>query len=460
MRNVLLSFVFLLFPLTIFSQIDTVWNGDIDISGMKLKIIVSFTSDSSATIDIPEQGAEDLVLSNVSFNNPKVYFELNAPAGLAVFNGLYYGDSISGKFTQAGMQGRFILYRGGLTELPYPEDLPYNSEEVVFENDGNIFSATLTYPLGQGKFPAVVLISGSGPQTRDEEIAGFKIFKTIAHHLTQNGIAVLRYDDRAYGKSIGKSVDESTTEEFAGDVISAVRYLRTRNNIDESKIGLIGNSEGGIVAPLAAVNYPDIAFIVLMAGTGVKGIDVLREQSRLIMKADNASDKEIDAYIAMIEMIHDALKKNSPLDEIKEKIKQDIIDNFEYIPAEQRKNIKDKYKYAETVAEITISRFNTRWMKFFLDYDPYDVLTRVKCPVLVLFGEKDLQVSPKQNRKFIEEALSKSQCKDYEILILPDANHLFQKALTGSPTEYTNLAREFVPGFLDIITEWIKRRTE
>ncbi|MCX7877071.1 MAG: alpha/beta hydrolase [Ignavibacteria bacterium] len=464
MKKIITLLIPLLFSLNeTRSQIDTTWTGYIDIMGSKLGIIVTFRTESDslkAKIDIPDQGAKGLDLTNVSFKNPKVHFELESGLGRAIFEGIYYGDSISGSFTQSGIRAGFVLRRGStpLEELPYPEDLPYNSEEITFINDGCSFSGTLTYPFGDGKFPAIVLITGSGPQTRDEEVAGFKIFKTLADHLTREGFAVLRYDDRGVNKSVCKTVDESTTEEFAGDVIAAVKYLQTRDNILKNKIGLLGHSEGGIVAPLAAVRYPEIAFIILMAGTGVKGIDILKDQSRLIMAADGSSEKEINSYIQMIDMIYEALRENKSMDEVKKEIKNNIIENFDEIPEEIRKNIKDKNEYASDIANMTVNRFNTTWMKYFLDYDPYETLTRVKCPVLAIFGEKDLQVSVRQNRKFIEEALRNGGNPDYTVEVIPEANHLFQKAVTGSPSEYSDLPKEFVPGFLDLISKWLSER--
>lgn len=462
---VILLFLFIFIAQSSSQNLDTTWSGSIDIMGSKLHISVIFKTQQGiprAKINIPDQGAWGLDLTNVSFNNPRVHFELEAGPGKAIFEGLYYVDSIYGTFTQAGIKGTFCLKPGIITneELPYPEDYPYNIEEITFRNDKCVFSGTLTYPHGTNKFPAIILITGSGPQTRDEEIAGFKIFKTLADHLTKEGFAVLRYDDRGVNKSICKTVDESTTEEFAEDVIAAVKYLQSRDNILKDKIGLLGHSEGGIVAPIAAVKFPEIAFIILMAGTGVKGIDVLKEQSKLIMTADKSSEKEIDSYLKMIDMIYETIRTNKSFDEVKEKIRNDIIENFDEIPEDIRKNIKDKNKYASSIAEITVNRFNTNWMKYFLEYDPYETLKKVKCPVLAILGEKDLQVSVRQNRKFIEEALKNGGNPDYEVVVIPDANHLFQKAVTGSPSEYSELAAEFAPGFLDVITKWVSQRVK
>jgi hypothetical protein len=463
-KNILIILITsLICPFIAFSQsaIDTAWFGNIDISGAKIGIIVHFKTGNnitSGTIDIPDQNSKGLELKKVLFDNPKVHFEIESSLGQAIFEGLYYADSISGLFSQSNIKGTFSLLKGEPEVNATVENLPYNAEEVTFTNDGITFAGTMTYPKTEGKHPAVVMITGSGPQNRDESLLGFKIFKVIADHLTKNGIAVLRYDDRGVGETKGKTVNESTTEDFAGDVLAAAQYLKTRDNINPLQIGLMGHSEGGIVAPLAASKSSDIAFIVLMAGTAVKGIDILKEQTKLIMKADNSTEREIKGYQKMLDAVYDAIKSNTPLEVVRVQIRNDIIENFDEIPEKQRKDIIDKEKYADEVAEQTIAEFNTTWMKFFLPYDPALALTKVKCPALALFGEKDLQVPPKQSEKPMIDALEKSGNKDYKVVIFPNANHLFQSANTGSPSEYGSLPKEFAPGFLETVSGWILER--
>jgi len=464
-KNLLVLFLFCVFYSHLFSQsaIDTSWSGSIFLMGTKLGITVRFKTENSITkanIDIPEQNAFGIELKEVSFVNPKVHFEIESPNGQAIFDGLYYIDSISGDFKQSSIKGSFSMVRGGPEKdtIRTEEILPYNAEEVTFTNDGNTFAGTLTFPKTEGKHPAVVLITGSGAQTRDETIVGFKIFKVIADHLTKNGIAVLRYDDRGVGGSKGKTVSESTTEDFSGDVIAAVQYLKTRDDINHSQIGLMGHSEGGIVAPLAASKSSDIAFIVLMAGTGVNGADIILEQTSAIMKADKSTDEEIENYHKMFNAVFDAVKNNKSLDEVKEQIRKEIIENFDEIPEKERKEITDKEKYAAETAEQTIAAFNNVWMRYFLFYDPAPALVKVKCPVLALFGEKDLQVIPNQNKKPVEDALKKSGNKDYKVIVIPKANHLFQEAVTGSPSEYATLKKEFTPVFLETVSGWILQR--
>ncbi len=449
------------------SEIDTTWNGAIDIMGIKLGIGVKFTTtgkELKAVMDIPEQNAMGLELNKVSFNNPKIHFELKATNGTAVFEGLYYIDSIGGTFTQLGITGRFSLVRGELKNEQIvidPSTLPYNSEEITFYNDGNTFAGTITYPKDEGKkFPAVVMITGSGPQNRDEDIFGFKIFGIIADHLSKNGIAVLRYDDRGVGGSKGKSVNESTTMDFAGDVIAAVEYLKTKDYIQSSSIGLFGHSEGGNVAPLVASKNNSIPFIILMAGTGVKGIDIIKEQSKLIMKADNATENDISGYIVMLNLIYETLVKDGNIKELEKQLAQNVSDSFEKMSPEEKKTIKNKDEYIKQTVDGTIKQFSSKWMRYFMSYDPSYALEKVTCPVLLLFGGKDLQVPVGQNQKPMEDALKKAGNQEYIVKVFPGANHLFQEAGTGSPNEYSQLPKEFVPGFLDEITEWIKLKNQ
>ncbi len=449
------------------SEIDTSWNGAIDIIGTKLGIGVKFTTigkELKAVMDIPEQNAMGLELDKVSFKSPKIHFELKATNGTAVFEGLYYLDSIGGTFTQSGISGRFNLVRGELKiekTVFDPLTRQYNTEEVTFFNDGNTFAGTITYPKDEGKkFPAVVMITGSGAQNRDEEIYGFKIFGIIADHLTKNGIAVLRYDDRGVGGSKGKTVSESTTDDFAKDVVAAVNFLKTKDYIQPMSVGLFGHSEGGEVAPLAFTKTNGIAFMILMAGTGVKGIDIIKEQSKLIMKTDNATDDEISGYIVMLNLIYETLVKDGNIKDLEKQLEVNIKDSFEKMSPEEKKTIKNKDEYIKQTVDDAIKQFSSKWMRYFMSYDPSYALEKVTCPVLLLFGGKDLQVPVGQNQKPMEDALRKAGNQEYVVKVFPGANHLFQEAGTGSPGEYPQLPKEFVLGFLDEITEWIKLKNQ
>ncbi len=467
-KLVLFVFSYLLFSAICIAQPspDGHWKGAIAVFGNELGIKVNFQTDPDSVrgaIDIPQQGAKNVKLIHILFVSPKIYFELPAGPGLARFDGVMNEDSITGSFKQAGFTGTFYLKRGELKEEQETDTtqspLPYKQEEIIFTNGENKFAGTLTLPETAGKHPAVVMITGSGPQNRDEEIMGFKPFRIIADDLTRNGIAVLRYDDRGVGGSTGKSVSESTSEDFAGDVIEAVKYLKARDDINPDQIGLCGHSEGGIIAPMVASKY-NVAFIVLIAGPSVMGIDILKEQSKLIMKADSSSDAEIDGYMKMLDMVYDAVKNNTGWDELKKKFRESMERSYKKMSKEQKKSVGDKEQYVNTMTDLTMSEFTSPWMEYFMTYDPYPALTKVTCPVLALFGGKDMQVPVKQNEKPMRDALTKAGNKDFTIKTFPDANHLFQQAITGNPSEYVNLPKEFLPGFLDTITEWIKQHVE
>ena len=428
--------------------------------GGELGIFVKFNTQPDslhATIDIPQQGAKDLKLIHVSYSSSKVYFELPSGASLAVFDGSLSNDSIKGLFTQSGLSGTFYLIRGE-EQTDVTKDtvvLPYKEEEVTFTNGDIKFSGTLTIPESGNKHPAVVMITGSGSHDRDEDLLGFKIFRIIADHLTRNGIAVLRYDDRGVGKTTGKSKMLYTSEDFAGDVIEAVKYLKTRGDINPEQIGLCGHSEGGIVAPLAASKSDDIAFIVLMAGTGVKGIDIIKEQSKLIMLANGATDEDVKENNEILDKTYEAITTGKGWEIVDSLTRIQALTSYDKMTEEQKKGIKDKDEFINNNVKMHSIQSNVPWMKFFVQYDPVPALEKVKCPVLMLFGEKDLQVPPKQNKEPMENALKKGGNKDYTVVLIPSANHLFQTATNGSPEEYGKLPKEFATGFLDTMTNWI-----
>jgi hypothetical protein len=435
------------------------WTGAIDIGGQSLRIIVSFTSvtnELKATIDIPEQGAKGLSLTNVKLDSSAVHFELPSNLGLAVFDGGLKGDSIAGSFMQAGMAGAFHVKRG---EPPKGEKTiepppPYRQEEVVFHDDTLKLAGTLTLPPVEGRHPAVIMITGSGAQNRDEELFGFKPFRMIADYFTRHGIAVLRYDDRGVGGSSG-STSESTTSDFANDALAALRYLQARPDISPKQIGLCGHSEGGIVAPLAASRSTDVAFIILISGPALDGEQILLAQAELIMRADSASEQEIKNALTLNKRIYDVVRAGKNLDEYRPELEKEVRRDVDTMKPEHRESIKDPDAFVKARVEAMMKQVQSPWFRYFLTYDPEPALERVHCPVLALFGELDLQVPAEMDRTAMEQALRKGGNKDFTLKILPKANHLFLTAVTGSPTEYASLKKEFVPGFLETMTDWI-----
>jgi len=444
---------------------DAQWDGAILVLGSELGMTVRFSSDSgvwSATMDIPQQGAMGLPLQNVKVDLPSVYFELMGGPGLAVFDGTLAGDSITGSFAQSGVTGTFRLRQTTVAPEAPPVDtaaapVPYRSEEITFHNGDITLAGTLTLPEGLGPFAAVVLISGSGAQNRDEEIFGFRPFRLIADHLTGAGMAVLRYDDRGVGGSSG-NVQMATSDDFAGDALAAVAFLRERADIRGDAVGLIGHSEGGLVAPMASVRSPDVAFIVLLAGGAVPGDEILLAQAELILRANGASEEALAAQRQLQLKIFAAIRADTGWDGVRAEIEGQIRESIEALPAEQRAAITDLGSFVKTRADQQIIGVRLPWFRFFLDFDPRTVLSKVSVPVLALFGEKDLQVPPDQSVEPMREAFAAAPTTDVTIEVLPGANHLFQAATTGSPNEYATLKKEFVPGFLDLITGWIEAR--
>ena len=440
------------------------FEGAITVMGRDLEIKVDFKTAQgglAATMDIPVQGAIGLPLSSVRFDTPKIRFELSAGPGVAAFDGEVKGDEIAGKFLQAGAEGTFRLKRGAAVKPEPPKEAPppYKQEEVKFKNgDQATLAGTLTLPATGGPHPAVVLITGSGPQNRDEEIFGFKPFKLLADHLTRNGIAVLRYDDRGVGASTG-SASQATSEDFSLDAAAAVAFLRTRPEIDTARIGLLGHSEGGIVAPMVAARKGGIAFVVMMSGMGVIGEKILLDQAELIGRAEGSSEKDLAREKELQQRIFAAVRSGKGWDEARAEVKKAALARVAEMPEAQRKTIPDPDKYADMMIEGQLSMAKSPWFRFFLDYDPALALENLKCPVLALFGEKDLQVPAEPNRKAVVAALAKGGNADVTVKVFPGANYLYQAAVTGGVSEYATLKKEFVPGFLVTISQWILEKT-
>lgn len=441
------------------------WDGAILVLGSELGMTVRFSPDSgvwSATMDIPQQGAMGLPLQNVEVDLPRVHFELMGGPGLAVFDGTQEGDSITGSFAQSGVSGTFRLRLATSTTQAAPADttvepVPYRSEEVTIHNGDVTLAGTLTLPESAGPHPAVVLVTGSGPQNRDEEIFGFRPFRLIADHLTRAGVAVLRYDDRGVGGSTG-SVQTATTDDFAGDALAAVAFLREHAAVRPDAVGILGHSEGGLVAPMAAVRSSDVAFIVLLAGTAVPGDEILLAQAEDILEANGATEEELESQRRLQLMIFEAVRADTGWEGVRAEVARQIRESLADLPPEQRDAITDVESFVETRVDQQIVGLKLPWFRFFLDFDPVAVLEKVSVPVLAIFGEKDLQVPPDVNLEPMRDALAAAPTGDVTIEVLPGANHLFQAATTGSPNEYASLKKEFVPGLLDLITDWIQAR--
>lgn len=447
------------------SMLDGKWEGSITVAGTNLNMAVYFTSTDdglSAALDISDQGLYGYELVNVVFDNPAITFEgFEELKAKAVWSGELKKDgTITGEFTQMGYTGTFEVSKVDMSAAAQATQsavsaLAYREEEVSITNQGVTLGGTLSLPKGGGPFPVVVLISGSGAQNRDEEILGFKLFATLADYLASNNIAVLRYDDRGVGASTGDTAS-STSEDFAGDVLAWAAYLKTRTDINPAAIGLLGHSEGGLVAPLAASQSEDIAFMVLMAGPAQTGEEIIYRQVELISRAGGATEEQITEGLAQQRRLFDGLIRGEDWEGAKEELRQQIVAQLQSLPDAQKQALGDLEVYAETVYQQQIASLESEWYRYFLSYDPALVLEKTTTPVLALFGGLDLQVPADPNAEMMKAALERAGNMDVTVITYPEANHLFQKAVTGNPSEYAALKPQFVDGFLEDIAKWLR----
>ena len=401
------------------------WGGRVNVDGMDQRIrfvlteaegVLQFTEYSVKRGIVEEKYTYqrgDPFKSNVSGDT----ISMTMPAALGSFSGTLsrMDGRITGTFTRKGRSVPLILERVVEAEVPTsrPQDpeepFPYLAEDVTYPNPdgGHTMAGTFTRPVSGGRLPAVILISGSGQQDRDGAALGHRPFLVLADHLTRSGVAVLRYDDRGVGGSTG-DFEAATSRDLASDALAAVTYLKSRDDVDPGRIGLAGHSEGGLIAPMVAVESPDVSYIVLMAAPGVPGERLAQVQTELISRAAGVSEEEI----------------------------------------------------AEIVERVTPWRATDAWFRYFLTYDPAETLEQVTVPVLAINGEKDLQVPHEENLREIEAALQRGGNTRYEIRAFPDLNHLFQHAETGAPTEYQAIEETWSVEVMEVIADWILKTVE
>ncbi len=466
MKNLTLVILISLFSLTIYGQdITGQWNGALKIQGTQMRLVfnISQTENSlSSTMDSPDQGAKGIPATTTSFENSILKITI-ANAKIEYEGTLGQDNIIVGTFKQGGQSFPMNLSKEKIEKekLVRPQEpikpFPYYSEDITFENKkvGINLAGTLTLPNKEGVFPVVILISGSGPQNRDEELLGHKPFLVLSDFLTKNGIAVLRYDDRGIAMSKG-DFKTATSADFATDVESAIAYLKTRKEINKNKIGLIGHSEGGLIAPMVASKSKDVAFIVLLAGTGIQGDSLLLLQKKLIEEASGINKEDIQKGQSSNRKVFDIVNKSTSL----EQLNSDLTIYFKQILKDNPNTQKPAEMSDDDFVNLQVKQIATPWMQYFIKYNPATALEKVKCPVLAINGEKDLQVPPKENLEAINKALTKGGNKRVTTKELPNLNHLFQECKTGSPDEYATIEQTFSPIALTEILKWLQTQTK
>ena len=473
MKKFLLISTLLCIALTIHAQdITGSWQGSLPANGKEVRLIFHITgspNNYSATFDSPDQNAYGLACSSTTVEKDSLLI------GIQLIKGSYHGkwdgaDEIKGIYSQNGGSTSMIMKRlpkTGLPKNPATEPKPqtpkppfsYTSEEVVFENSSQKvqLAGTFTKPANGTKFPVVLLITGSGAQDRDERIGMHKPFFLFADHLAKQGIAVLRVDDRGVGKSTGDFM-KATSADFATDVMAGIAYLKTRNDIDPKKIGLMGHSEGGMIAPYVAARSKDVAFIVMLAGPVVVGKKTMYFQAVEQPLADETAYTRKaygEFYKSMLAIA---------LDSTRNKNMDTSVRNAYFKWKKQTPDSTFKILFPATDEELTIqaltvgfSDLKRPWWQFFLTYDPKKDVSSLQIPVLALNGEKDKQVDPKANLALINELLTKNGNKHFKTYEVPGVNHLFQHCKEcGSVNEYLALEETFDSTTLNMISDWIK----
>jgi uncharacterized protein len=430
-----------------------IWQGVIKAGGAELRLVFHLSPDGEeglkATADSPDQGATGIPVKKVTASGGSIQIDVEATAGRYEGEMAADGNTINGVWHQGGGEFAVDLVRIDAVEIvTRPQDpvppFPYVDREIRFTNPVADISlaGTLTIPAGDEPFPAAVLISGSGAQNRNEEIMNHRPFLVVADYLTRNGIAVLRYDDRGAAESEGDHTT-ATSKDFAGDAWAAAAYLQSVPEIDSTKIGLIGHSEGGIIAPIIAAEHPEIAYIVLLAAPGFPGNELLIQQSAAILRTAGASEAQIAEAADVNTKTHNIVLYEPDNEKALEKLKKFLEDLG--VPASQMDS-----------QLMQVEQLLSPWFRFFLSFDPRTVLELVTCPVLGVWGTLDVQVPSSSNIIEVRAALSGNP--DISLHEMEGLNHLFQHAMTGAVAEYATIDETFSPEVLELMASWIMKR--
>ncbi len=428
----------------------------------RLRLVVRLKADANGQwtgkMESLDQGNAVLQLADVAATTDQLQF------AVPQVNGQYKGQWDGEKKAWVGTwrQGQPLaltltrlqapLDKPALPKRPQEEAIasgnwPYTARDVTFDNKaaGVTLAGTFSAPTGRGPFATVVLIAGSGPNTRDEDVFGHKVFLVLADALNRAGIAVLRYDKRGIGASTG-NIALATSEDFASDARAALAYLRTRSDVDASRLGVLGHSEGGVIAPIVAADDAGVRFLVLLAGSSVNGQRILLSQKALIMRASGQSESQIEKAVSFNRKTFDVVLHAPTVDDAKQQLKA----HFDSMVARQ--------EISQQQEEQLIAQVTSPWMRYFLSYDPAPTLRKVTVPVLALNGSLDLQVEAVENLGAIRQALAGNH--DATVVEMPGLNHLFQTAKTGSPSEYADIGETMSPVALDAITAWVTSRVK
>jgi len=407
----------------------------------------------SGRLDVIDQGAKDLPVAKVSYGEGRLLLEMPNLGASYAGSLAKDGNSIEGIWKQQGEHPLTLRRTERIAALKRPQTpaapLPYAVEEVAIDGGaaGVRLAGTVTRPNGAGPYPAIVLISGSGPQDRDETVFGHKPFAVLADYLTRRGYVVLRYDDRGFGASTG-DFGNSTTADFASDARAAVGYLKGRREVAPGRVGLIGHSEGGVIAPMVAADTP-VRFIVLIGAPGLPGGEIVVSQAESLQRSMGGNPRQVELSRGLNQTLVDVIKRGGDAGWVKQAA-TDFLNGLE--------GDDDRKLVGEAVAAVIKdpSTLTGPWTRYFVKHDPRPVLAKVRCPVLALTGERDAHVEAGPNLKAMEQALRDGGNQHVTCKNLPGLNHLLQTCSTGSPAEYGDIEQTISPNALEAIGAWLE----
>jgi pimeloyl-ACP methyl ester carboxylesterase len=446
------------------------WAGILNAGGQKIELRLHLMQNADKTYtsnwDVPAQKAIGITSSKTTFENGVLNIEVKMIGASYVGTMNVAGDKIEGTWGQSGMNfplNMEPIKEGAAVAVIIKPQTPkppftYTSEDFVYHsaNTNLDYGATITFPNDNKKHSLVILITGSGKQDRDETIFDHKPFAVIADYLTKKGFAVLRVDDRGAGKSTG-DFSKSTSADFALDVEEHIRYAKSLAMVDTNKIGLLGHSEGGLIAPMVAARNKSVAFIVLLAGPGIQIVDLMAIQNELVLKSVGVSQDAISAYIPLYKKLMKTIivtdKKEDALLKAKEIVK-DWYTSTDKVLVKKTTNINNEAE-AEKFANSMAATFSTNWWKYFGAFDPQSSIQKVKCPVLAINGSADIQVPSDASIHGIEAALKKGGNKQFTTKQFIGLNHLFQKCTKCTVAEYGELETTIEPEVLTTIGDWL-----
>ena len=471
MKKIILILFITTCGILLHAQSNKSWSGILKAGGQKIELRLHLTQNADKTWlskwDVPAQKALGIPSSKTDWSGSQVSIEIKAIGASFSGNLNAEGNKLEGNWMQSGGTFPLVLEPFSDTipakivvkpQTPQPP-FSYISKDYVYEGSDTklTYGATLTFPNESSTFPVLILITGSGKQDRDESILNHKPFHVLADFLTKNGYAVLRVDDRGFGKSTG-DFQQSSSEDFALDVEEHIRFVKSLPMINQKKIGLLGHSEGGLIAPMVAARNKSVSFIMLLAGPGIPISDLMGQQNEAVFKSVGMPQQVIDTYIPLYKNL---LKTLSQADDVSLGIKQAKEITLNWFNASDKEMVRlttgiNTENDIDAFVKNMSKELSSKWWRFFANYNPEPILQKVKCPVLAINGGSDIQVVADENLNGIEKALEKGGNKRVTIKKFDSLNHLFQKCTTCTVTEYAELETTIEPDVLAFLLEWLR----